>query len=522
MTGLHRIPKQILNWPPDAFAIVGALLQHDGRYSCSVDNCAWSATDPKHPHAIEQWGDQWRRAASREAAPPAAIRDQWQTIYRCLDNSISSISKSSALKRSLLNIFGAADHASIGIGYPRANGDEYHLKALRLLAKHASSLCELVSHTHISVLPKVHTTQVGMTIRSLSHHLALWNPSEVVPHWYALPSGAIPKNAELNEINLLLIPFPYSVSEKAFSPHTASNQCGRARMLPEFGFFEYSPPHADDWISNELKDIIESAAVKCPLHGVIMPEASLSSSSSFDSAYRQVSAIAPAAFFLAGVNESDSNSKLSRNCVQYALPMGTDYAIKFTQDKHHRWKIDASQIIQYGLSKKLDQGKQWWEASKLTGRELNIFSLREWFTCCFLICEDLARQEPIAPLLRTVGPNLIVALLSDGPQLRNRWPGRYATVLAEDPGSAVLSLTSLGMCLLSKPSSSIARPDVPSRVVALWRDKRKSHELELPCDKRGLILQLRGERQTEFSADGRRNSGASDLFLDDLTRVVAV
>jgi hypothetical protein len=62
-----------------------------------------------------------------------------------------------------------------------------------------------------------------------------------------------------------------------------------------------------------------------------------------------------------------------------------------------------------------------------------------------LICADLARQDPAADLIRAVGPNLLIALLMDGPQLSHRWPARYAAVPAEDPGTSVQTLTSLGM-----------------------------------------------------------------------------
>lgn len=68
-----------------------------------------------------------------------------------------------------------------------------------------------------------------------------------------------------------------------------------------------------------------------------------------------------------------------------------------------------------------------------------------------LVCEDLARQDPAADLIRAVGPNLLIALLMDGPQLSGRWPARYASVLAEDPGTSVLTLTSLGMAERSRP-----------------------------------------------------------------------
>ncbi len=50
---------------------------------------------------------------------------------------------------------------------------------------------------------------------------------------------------------------------------------------------------------------------------------------------------------------------------------------------------------------------------------------------------------PLRTVIRSVGPNLVIVLLMDGPQLVRRWPGKYATVLSDDPGSAVLTVTSL-------------------------------------------------------------------------------
>jgi hypothetical protein len=51
--------------------------------------------------------------------------------------------------------------------------------------------------------------------------------------------------------------------------------------------------------------------------------------------------------------------------------------------------------------------------------------------------------RPGADVMNAIGPNLVIALLMDGPQREHRWPGRYATVLADDPGSAVLTVTCL-------------------------------------------------------------------------------
>jgi len=37
---------------------------------------------------------------------------------------------------------------------------------------------------------------------------------------------------------------------------------------------------------------------------------------------------------------------------------------------------------------------------------------------CALVCEDLARPDPVANIVRAVGPNLVIALLMDGPQTK--------------------------------------------------------------------------------------------------------
>ena len=171
----------------------------------------------------------------------------------------------------------------------------------------------------------------------------------------------------------------------------------------------------------------------------------------------------------------------------------------YQQDKHHRWLLDKGQITQYGLSSLLDKKKSWWENTQLSPREVRFLRLTPWLVLSFLVCEDLARQDPIGDILRAVGPNLVICLLMDGPQLASRWPSRYATVLADDPGSSVLTVTSLGMAKLSR---CLGRPE--SRVVALWKDASGGpFELELPCDSEALVLSLDLEYGTEWSADGR-------------------
>ena len=100
-----------------------------------------------------------------------------------------------------------------------------------------------------------------------------------------------------------------------------------------------------------------------------------------------------------------------------------------------------------------------------------------------IICEDLAQIDEVAEVIRSVGPTIVVTPLLDGPQLSSRWAARYASVLADDPGSAVLTLTSYGMAQRSRPN----RRD-PSSIIALWKDPvRGTREIPLEAGAHGVL-----------------------------------
>jgi len=116
-----------------------------------------------------------------------------------------------------------------------------------------------------------------------------------------------------------------------------------------------------------------------------------------------------------------------------------------------------------------------------------------------LVCEDLAQIDSVAEVIRSVGPTVVFTPLLDGPQLSSRWAARYASVLADDPGSAVLTLTSYGMVQRSRPH----RRDM-SPVVALWKDPVGGlREIPLEAGAQGILLTLSSDRGTRRSADGR-------------------
>jgi hypothetical protein len=132
-------------------------------------------------------------------------------------------------------------------------------------------------------------------------------------------------------------------------------------------------------------------------------------------------------------------------------------------------------------------------------RTIQFVELGDEITMVSLVCEDLAQIDDVGEVIRSVGPTLVITPLLDGPQVTSRWAARYASVLADDPGSAVLTLTSFGMVQRCRPHGRDA-----SAVVALWKDPvRGSREIPLEAGAQGVILTVCGDRATRSSADGR-------------------
>jgi hypothetical protein len=313
-------------------------------------------------------------------------------------------------------------------------------------------------------------------------------------------------------LNLLLAPWPLSVAPADFQS-VEKTQAELPDLARGFGFFEYHPADEKDKLSlatkdgklfEDLKTLLGNARkAVSKIDGVVFPELALNATQ-----YEMISEflMAQGIFLICGVRDTPPpKEKAAQNYLRFDIPFSPPTSHR--QDKHHRWRLDQRQIVQYGLGSCLDVASNWWEHIPIRNRELYFVVLDNWLTVCPLICEDLARQDPIAELVRAVGPNLVIALLMDGPQLPSRWPARYATVLADDPGSSVLTLTSVGMAELSRPPSIAAG----SRAIALWKDAKTGEaiSIELPRDKQGAVLSLSRVFVKEYAADGRDDGGAT-------------
>ena len=523
--------RKICNWPPDAFAFAGYLLHTTGAYRKAVNNEWWGKVEPEHPQGVLRLGIKWRASASMGKPAPAMIQSRWNTVLKAHSLPISLIVKdcteqpSRNLIRALFDLVAAADEACKGMGLPfddiPEEGVEYSLyaKAENLLIRstlnrgEASSLCENVDSEVVCVLPKMHTPQVGLTFRSLTHHLALCPRDEVVPVWNPTPGAfTSQRNAELN---LLVVPYPYKIDKAQFVALKTGTQCGRHKLAHEFRQFAFDVKPHDGWLEKDLPQILEAARKRAPenrIDGVIFPELSLRGRGELISAYKQIASISPSAFLVAGVAEASRNGEKAThfNTAQFVVPILPGRISIYRQEKHHRWRLDKRQIKDYGIHAQLASGVSWWEQMNVAERELNFVALKQRLTCCVLVCEDLARQEPASRVVRAVAPTLLISLLMDGPQLRGRWPGRYVAVLGEDPGLAVLTLTSAGMVQLSNDNQK-KRPK--RSVVALWRDAEDSHEIPLARGAQAVLLSVQPVPRTEYSADGREDAKAGALVL---------
>jgi hypothetical protein len=179
------------------------------------------------------------------------------------------------------------------------------------------------------------------------------------------------------------------------------------------------------------------------------------------------------------------------------------------QNKHHRWSLDAGQIYQYHLGGELHPAMRWWEAVNVPPRVLHFIEFGEGFTVVVLICEDLAQNDEVADLIRAIGPTGIVTPLLDGPQLASRWSARYASVFADDPGSAVLTLSAWGLVDRCRPRGLDA-----AHVVGLWKDPSNGfNEIPLESGAQGILLTACVSPAQRGSNDGRRPvQNAVDLY----------
>lgn len=493
--------EELGSWPPYLFAVAALLLKRTGGYTRVLRD--WPASSHGDWNArAKRYAQRWRKACAA-AAPgtavkiPVPVARRWKAIAAAAGMELRLLERNDRLLGRIIELLGICDEACIGIGLPSpssAERDEFlSLGRLRLHRHH--TLTPGIPASTLTVLPKQHTPRNGLTLRSMSHHLALHMGADSRAKWRALshPYGS--------QLNVVLAPWPLVVKPRQFQ----AADCDGVTLAPNYGCFDYLPEPAEKPLLEWTQTLLAGAKDLCGrVDAMVFPEAALTLEQ-----FEKVSALldkqTDGALLVAGVIEPGAPGLPAKNRVW--IRAAGHLGVTIRQGKHHRWRLDAGQVQMYGLGGMLATDHDWWEHMEVGSREINFMAMDGNMTLCCLVCEDLARQDPVVELVRAVGPNLVIALLADAPQLSNRWPNRYATVLADDPGCSVLTMTSLGMAQLAKPPAGKPR----SRSIALWKDalRGEAEQIELQDGALGVVLNLRTHNRTEWTADGRTDDGVA-------------
>lgn len=431
-----------------------------------------------------------------------------------------------------------------------------HRFATKLLS-HTGNL-SLIANDRARVLPKRHTPSVGISPRAASLNLAfVQSPVHV---WWKTQNPSIlttlerhqecadPERREQaredrerktsersDELSVLILPWPLTIRTQDFQASRRLDG-NRRRLRPEkpsyeaqTGFFRYSPQAThDENFECVLKRALENATHEVGddrVDMVVLPEAALC----FDqlTILEKVLVAHGIPTYISGVrntlrefnNPRHTTAGLNEVYLGIRKPQSqhtgaggqpidgsgadadsaTFYRAHYR--KHHRWCLDRNQIKRYKLGGTLYPGIPQWEDIHVGERVATFVNLGDELTVCPVICEDLARQDELSDIIRAIGPSLLVAVLMDGPQRKDRWAAKYANIFGDDPGIAVLSVTSKGMLERARAHGDSLGP------VALWT-QRGGHSEEIPIDEDAdaVLLNLAVESSKQYSLDGRRAS----------------
>lgn len=518
------------SWPPDLFAIAATLAERAGIYAEAPYTAGWDSKtfifDEAYLADVLSTAKLWAAGSN----PPDQVQRMWEKLLQFgADDLQTEKENSHEWKLALLKLLAYADEAFQGTGFLPSPGkptSEFvtlflrnHVEKLQAEATGGTapdlsmpyipmSLCRYIAPTDACVQPKTMTPNVGCNLRSLSHHLALLPArGTVVTSWYCAHPVDQKEDQADHPFNVLVVPFPYVIRGTSFScVDNCTDPKNRYFSLRQSWLGECEPSFFTDFLADLIK---ESEKEVERVHAIVIPEAALTESFAREVAQRIAASNKSLELFVAGALAIDSTSGQPPRNLAYTSRFHTGELLKdWTQSKHHRWRLDERQIRNYHLGHALDPTAIWWEQIDIANRACTFTVVRPGASLAVLVCEDLARFDPVLPVINAVGPNLVIALLMDGPQLEKRWPGRYATALADDPGSSVLTLTSLGMIRRS------ARPgDAGFGPIALWKEPGGSaHELTLGNQDDALVLSLTLSTHEQFTLDGRTDGRQARRF----------
>jgi hypothetical protein len=436
--------------PADVFGVAASLLKRSGAYQyiladpgVSNDGFAMLVDDALRI-AIDQSAKEWRNITDPQDVP-AAVQTAWNALAAS-DESLVLVERDPSTVdparidwwNKAMELMFVADGAAEGLGFfddnPTASGWYFPVtrEALSLedTSRQPPPTISLIPTWLNCVLPKSRTSSLGCTLRSLSHHLCLLPAAGVASARWCDLRGSNVKNDDV-PLNLLLIPLPYHLPADCFDSGPS-----RGHTWDSFRFRQkwLEAPMTTSRFVCFVQDLVAGAVSEVRgVDAIVLPEMAIDwmyFSALMQEIARRREPLKDVQFLTTGVRTNDlgETGNFIATAIFYGPPDRTSFSY-VVRPKHHRWKLDGRQIRRYALSSYLDPEKTWWENFNISQREIHVIRFRKNSTIATLLCEDLARVDPCQELIRSIGPNLVLVLLMDGPQLRPRWSGRYATVL---------------------------------------------------------------------------------------------
>ena len=249
-----------------------------------------------------------------------------------------------------------------GLGAFRFEAENLFVKSMS--AAGGATLCKGIHASRARVLPKLHTPQSGLTIRSLSHHLGYCPGSDMRPNWLSLASSR-----PSHSFNLLIIPWPNVVEPSQFS---ASKKKGLSDEVKPggYGLFTF---HLKEGPSVEfVQSLLEEAEQRVGhVDGIVFPELAMSEAE-FNAITKAVATTSR--FVISGVGTMAGASAGTNVAILEVVDSrlkdkaGDHVHVQIPQKKHHRWRLEKNQIIQYGIGSNLHPLANWWEHIQQIGR----------------------------------------------------------------------------------------------------------------------------------------------------------
>jgi hypothetical protein len=500
------ITDQLLEWPPDVFALTNVVLGRADAFRYTLSVMDWPPSRwGDRAQAVEQAGRRWSAWAEGRTVPmPDLVAEEWRVVRQGGDVPLEDLAegRQHRLCEAMLTLHAIADEACAGLGVAldssNGQGCVYRARGRELLA-HTGSLARIDTRL-LRVLPKVITPPTGRL--AFSRYACVQGPG-IDARWHKIPARHRGTDLRSEYATLLLLPWPLRVNASDF--HTVG-EVHRPAKDP-YGFFEFAPAEGLDL---DLLDRVLVAAREeaGSVDVVLLPESAVDERELDD--LEAVLDRHGVINLVAGVRQAALEpGRFPSNWLHMGFNPGLEKGgrppseqrspwFHLRQNKHHRWSLDEGQVEQYHLGAALHPHIRWWEAMDVPRLGVQFVEVAE-LVLTSLVCEDLAHNDDIAQLIRAVGPTVVFNILLDGPQLSSRWTARYASVLADDPGSAVLTLTSYGMVERSRPPGRD-----PSRVIALEKDPTRGvREISLEPGAHGVLVTVCMDRSTRYTADRR-------------------